>query len=338
MSKLPRTWVAACAIVCLAMAMPGQLQAQQDRDREPWDEQRQSDRDRDRQRDDQGRDSDRQQRQRDRDQQRGQRDRDRGGWGGEGSEQAALGVALDRSDDEDGAVVERVFRDSPAEEMGLREGDRIVSINGDDVESNRDLMRKIQDLEPGDEIKLEIERDGDEKELKGKLESRRQAFVNRSQREQQRGMSTRQSWSDRGQRGQFDPRDRFDGRQQSGQFSRFEDRRGGQDVRSQIDSLERQVQQIQQQLEDLRVAVDGRGQRAQRQDRSRDQSSARDYGRESTASYDDYDADQHTGQRTSYDRWSDGYQSRPSQRPSYQPSPGGQVGEDRLRPGTGFRD
>jgi hypothetical protein len=345
MSKLRQIWVGVCAIACLATAMPGQLRAQQDRGREPWDQGRQSDQSdqqRDRQSDDQYRDSDRQQRQqRDRDQQRWQREErsSRTTWGGQSSEQAGLGVALDRSDNQEGALVERVFRNSPAEEMGLREGDRILSINDEDVESNRDLMDQIQKLNPGDKVTLEIERDGNEQELSGRLESRQQALISRSERDQQRGMSTRQSWSDRGRSDQYRERDQFGGRQQQGgQYSRFEDSRGSHGLRSQIDSLERQVQQIQRQLDDLRVAVDGRGQRSQWQDRSRDQSSWRDYGRESTAGYDEYGPDQRTGQRTSYDRWSDGYQRGQSQRPEDRPSPGGQVGESRQRPGSGFDD
>jgi hypothetical protein len=320
MSKLPRTWVAACAIACLAIAVPGIALAQENRNRDSGEQGRQSDRQSDDDRDRDQRESD----ERDRDQQDRSRDDQSGRRTSDSrdSDQAALGIALSRDDDDkDGARVERVFRNSPAEEMGLREGDRIISVNGEKVESNRDLMREIRDLDPRDEVELEIKRDGDERELSGKLESRREAFVARGQRDDQRRMTIRRSWSDRGDRGQYSQRQDHQG------YTRGQDSRGSQDVRSQIDSLERQVQQIQRQLENLRVAVDGRGQRTSRDD-----------GRESTAGYEEYDSGQRTGQRTSYDRGWDGYERNQSQRPEDHPSPGGEIGGSRQRPGIGFND
>jgi 2-alkenal reductase len=80
-----------------------------------------------------------------------------------------------------GAIVAEVVPGSPADEAGLEggggetirfqaqqveaDGDVIVAVDGEPIEANSDLPRMISRLEPGDEVTLEIIRDGERQEL-----------------------------------------------------------------------------------------------------------------------------------------------------------------------------
>ena len=64
-----------------------------------------------------------------------------------------------------GAVVEDVREDSPAEEAGLRQGDLITAIEGDPVKGPADLADAIAERKPGDQITLTVlHLDGDDHE------------------------------------------------------------------------------------------------------------------------------------------------------------------------------
>jgi S1-C subfamily serine protease len=84
-------------------------------------------------------------------------------------------------DADSGALVSEVVPGGPADEAGLQGGtgdpirfqaqeidaggDLILAVDGEEIESNFDLPRIISLLEPGDEVTLEIIRDGEEQEL-----------------------------------------------------------------------------------------------------------------------------------------------------------------------------
>jgi S1-C subfamily serine protease len=57
---------------------------------------------------------------------------------------------------EQGAVVQRVFEDSPASIAGLEKGDVITAIDGEPVESPQALADAIAERQPGDEITLTV--------------------------------------------------------------------------------------------------------------------------------------------------------------------------------------
>jgi hypothetical protein len=61
-----------------------------------------------------------------------------------------------------GALVVAVVPDSPADRAGLREGDRIVAIDGQRLGFERDLADLISQYEPGDRIALHIRRPGED--------------------------------------------------------------------------------------------------------------------------------------------------------------------------------
>jgi S1-C subfamily serine protease len=61
-----------------------------------------------------------------------------------------------------GVVVIDVDADSPADEAGLREGDFILEIEGEAVETPQDVVRAVARRNPGDELTLTIGRRGEE--------------------------------------------------------------------------------------------------------------------------------------------------------------------------------
>ena len=73
----------------------------------------------------------------------------------DGDPSAFLGVVFDTRYD-DAAVVRQVYTNSPAQRAGVRAGDTILSINGDKVSSPDDVTEMVSDMQPGDEIKLQV--------------------------------------------------------------------------------------------------------------------------------------------------------------------------------------
>lgn len=83
-------------------------------------------------------------------------------------ERGWLGVSLE--EDSQGRVrITLVEKGSPAQEAGLRQGDIIRKINGREVVNGDFLAREIRNRRPGEEVNLEIERDGKRREIKVKL-------------------------------------------------------------------------------------------------------------------------------------------------------------------------
>lgn len=82
-----------------------------------------------------------------------------------------LAEAFDLSVDY-GAIINRVLDDSPAEEIGLEEGDIIVSAAGARVRDYDDLVDIIEDHKPGDKVTLKVIRDDEELELEATLEAK----------------------------------------------------------------------------------------------------------------------------------------------------------------------
>lgn len=68
-----------------------------------------------------------------------------------------------------GAFITEVVPGSGADEAGLRAGDVIVAIDGEEVAESRSVRELILDKRPGDTIKLTIVREGEEIEVEAKL-------------------------------------------------------------------------------------------------------------------------------------------------------------------------
>jgi regulator of sigma E protease len=65
--------------------------------------------------------------------------------------------------------VETIMPESLAADVGLQEGDRIVAVDGRNVESWRQFQETVGDKRPGDEVELVVERDGELREYLGAL-------------------------------------------------------------------------------------------------------------------------------------------------------------------------
>jgi serine protease Do len=68
---------------------------------------------------------------------------------------ASLGAGTEK-----GAIVANVIENSPAEKAGFKQGDVILSLNGSQIDDNRDLTRKVASLLAGDRAQFVVLRDG----------------------------------------------------------------------------------------------------------------------------------------------------------------------------------
>jgi serine protease Do len=72
----------------------------------------------------------------------------------------------------EGAFVQSVAPDQPADRAGLRPGDAIVSVDGQPIQGSDDLIRTISSKTPGASVSLGIVRDGKERSLTAELMNR----------------------------------------------------------------------------------------------------------------------------------------------------------------------
>jgi len=94
--------------------------------------------------------------------------------GDEAGSRAWLGVGVEEETEnpDGGARVSWVVPDSPAEEIGLRKGDIIVSVDGTQVYGPGGLTKRIRAREPGESVEIEIVRDGQHQGLTVELGER----------------------------------------------------------------------------------------------------------------------------------------------------------------------
>jgi S1-C subfamily serine protease len=83
--------------------------------------------------------------------------------GGAPRSEGFLGVSLDdRSDGGQGALVTEVADDSPASDVGLEQGDVILSVDHSTTDGAAGVVAAVRDREPGDEVEVVVVRDGEE--------------------------------------------------------------------------------------------------------------------------------------------------------------------------------
>ena len=85
---------------------------------------------------------------------------------------AYLGVAVESTDDGAGARITAVEDDSPADDAGLKEGDVITAVDGDEITGAADLARAILSRDGGDKATITYTRDGKSSEADVNLGSR----------------------------------------------------------------------------------------------------------------------------------------------------------------------
>ena len=94
---------------------------------------------------------------------------------GQVSSKPAIGISVYDVDDdsnstlEEGTYIGQVVG-TKAKEAGLKEGDRIISIDGKEIEDKTDLISRVRKYNVGDKVTLVIERDGSEKTIETELE------------------------------------------------------------------------------------------------------------------------------------------------------------------------
>lgn len=76
-----------------------------------------------------------------------------------------------------GALVESVEKNSPAQEAGLKHGDVIVKVDSREIEKPQDLINYISSKKPGTKVKVLVIRDGKEKSFDVKLTIRKEKYV-----------------------------------------------------------------------------------------------------------------------------------------------------------------
>src|SRR5262249_54188086 len=153
-----------------------------------------------------------------------------------------------------GVEVERVVPNSPAHQAGLREGDRILSVNNQRVNSAQQLTRLISKEEPGSNVAIDLIRDGEQQQIHTQLSSREQAMPHRMTRRMEEDRQHRYSSDDeRGRRGPSTDREVF------GERDRYD--RGssqGGDLEQRLARLESSLNRLTQQMNRLQSQLDQR--------------------------------------------------------------------------------
>jgi S1-C subfamily serine protease len=80
-----------------------------------------------------------------------------------------LGCKLAPNEDGAGIVIMEVIDKSPAAAAGLKEEDVITKIDGKTIEDIQGFVTRMRQTKPGDELKLTITREKEEKEVSVKL-------------------------------------------------------------------------------------------------------------------------------------------------------------------------
>lgn len=91
-----------------------------------------------------------------------------GAWSRTEPPKVMLGITMSSSD-ESGVVVDSVVDGLPAEKAGIQEGDRLVSIDGEEIDDATTIREILAEKKPGDDIKVELVRDGESKTITVKL-------------------------------------------------------------------------------------------------------------------------------------------------------------------------
>lgn len=71
--------------------------------------------------------------------------------------------------DSTGVYIQSISDDSDAKKAGLKVGDRVVSIDGNEVKTSGDIKKTIQSKYPGDKVLVTVIRDGREKKINVEL-------------------------------------------------------------------------------------------------------------------------------------------------------------------------
>ena len=100
-----------------------------------------------------------------------------------------LGIRIEDADQ--GVTVTKVLKDSPAQQAGLKKGDHVVALNGQNVTSTEQLISKLSGMNNKEDVKLSIKRDGEQQEMTVGLSTYKQVFGSFEDVAQQQGIQPR---------------------------------------------------------------------------------------------------------------------------------------------------
>lgn len=99
-------------------------------------------------------------------------------WKARGQERRVFLGIEGKSLEEGGVALTEVYEETTAEKMGLKSGDKIISVNGEDIEDMGELIEVLHELNPGDMIDVIYLRDGSEINAQGEIGSLPSTFEN----------------------------------------------------------------------------------------------------------------------------------------------------------------
>ena len=65
-------------------------------------------------------------------------------------------------DRDSSVIIANLDRNGPAARAGIRQGDQVVAINGEPIDSSRGLIRAVAAVPPGDSVRVTVRRGGRE--------------------------------------------------------------------------------------------------------------------------------------------------------------------------------
>ena len=79
-------------------------------------------------------------------------------------------------DEDEGVLVLNVDDDSVAEEMGIKSGDVITEVEGEEIRGAEDIREALEDVEDGDKVAVHVIRDKKKLTLEGEMKLGENAF------------------------------------------------------------------------------------------------------------------------------------------------------------------
>jgi len=75
-------------------------------------------------------------------------------------------------DETRGAIISSIVQGGPADQAGFEREDVVLEINGEDVDSSRDLTRRVGNIRVGEDVRFRVLRDGREQTVRARLGDR----------------------------------------------------------------------------------------------------------------------------------------------------------------------
>lgn len=151
---------------------------------------------------------------------------------------------------DDGALVNRVEDGGPAEEAGIKRGDVIIKVGDESIDGSSDLIRAMNDIEPGTKVNIVVVRDGSRRTLNVEVAKRPNdmPMVAPNFRWRSNGMDPDQMKELRDHLQKMDP--------EMKRQIRMNMDMPGPELRQQMDELRKEMDELKRELRDLREEMD----------------------------------------------------------------------------------